>query len=268
MAHNVRQICRDGMAFELAASEIGADESDELVEKGDDIPRKKPADRPNFVTSHFTAAAATNGQPTEIADRLLTLPFNPIDPPRANPRQYHGFYTVEWSQRVAVGTEIFPVADDAPFIPIFPEEKFVVENCFLSPMIDKGLRARLRGHSEIGSANFEFGAGDENGKGRAVVRLRPKARRVCFELRWRNIRRPTAAHIHAGPVGVVGPVLVDLKPKMHRFRHQRGSGQAQGCVRAVMRPLARDVGLHPSGFYVNIHNAPYPDGAIRGNLKR
>ncbi|MBA2512904.1 MAG: CHRD domain-containing protein [Solirubrobacterales bacterium] len=196
----------------------------------------------------------------------MTLPFNPIDPPGENPRKYHGLYTVEWSRRLAVGTEIFPVIDeqdDAPFI-----GQFKVQDCLLSQLIDTRLRTSLNGHSEIGPNNFDFGAGDENGKGHAVIRLRPKARRVCYKLTWHRIASPTAAHIHAGPVGVVGPVLVNLKPQAHRFRHRESAGQARGCVRGVVRPLARDLGLHPSGFYVNIHSAPFPDGAIRGNLKR
>jgi CHRD domain-containing protein len=35
-------------------------------------------------------------------------------------------------------------------------------------------------------------------------------------------------------------------------------------------PMALSLGLmeHPSRYYVNVHNRPFPEGAIRGQLHR
>ena len=117
----------------------------------------------------------------------------------------------------------------------------------------KQLKAKLKGANEVP------GPGDPDGRGKARLRVRPKAGRVCFRLKWRNIATPTAAHIHRGRMGEAGPVVVGLF-----------SGQAdnRGCVDGFERDLLREIRRHPRRFYVNIHNADYPDGAIRGQLKR
>jgi hypothetical protein len=36
----------------------------------------------------------------------------------------------------------------------------------------------------------------------------------------------------------------------------------------VTRELARAIIADPSGYYVNVHNATYPAGALRGQLSR
>jgi CHRD domain-containing protein len=120
------------------------------------------------------------------------------------------------------------------------------------------LSARLTGEAEVP------GPGDPNGVGSARIRL--GNHRVCFTLRWSRIAPPTAAHIHVGPPGVAGPVVVPL------FAAPAGlppelSG-VSGCVKGVDPGLIRAIRRHPRQYYVNIHNAPFPDGAIRGQLHR
>jgi hypothetical protein len=40
-----------------------------------------------------------------------------------------------------------------------------------------------------------------------------------------------------------------------------------GCVEAD-KELIKDVRQNPSGYYVNVHNADFPPGAVRGQLSK
>lgn len=109
------------------------------------------------------------------------------------------------------------------------------------------------------------GPGDPNGVGRAVIFLKRKDRKICYRsLRWIRIASPTAAHIHKGRRGQVGPVKVTL------FDGAIPSNitAVRGCVEDVRRRLIKKIARHPRRYYVNVHNRPYPDGAIRGQLRR
>ena len=99
------------------------------------------------------------------------------------------------------------------------------------------------------------GPGDSDGFGLAKVWV-DTAGEVCWNIRVRDVDRPiTGAHIHAGPAGVSGPVVVSLDP----FR--------DGCTE-VGRRLARSISEHPSQYYVNVHTEEFPAGAVRGQLLR
>jgi hypothetical protein len=115
------------------------------------------------------------------------------------------------------------------------------------------LRANLTGAREVP------GPGDPDGRGNAVVKLLPRFDAVCFHLGWRNIGTPTAAHIHQGRKGVAGPVVVLFFS---------GQPDHKGCVNDVDRDLIRAIRRHPRDYYVNIHTTEFPNGAIRGQLKR
>jgi hypothetical protein len=91
-------------------------------------------------------------------------------------------------------------------------------------------------------------------------------RRVCFALSWSDIGRPIAAHIHEGGADVNGPVVVDLLTNADSFRHLAGSGRASGCTEGVARALIDAIRRAPTSFYVNIHTAAFPGGAVRGQL--
>jgi hypothetical protein len=116
-----------------------------------------------------------------------------------------------------------------------------------------GLKANLNGAQEVP------GPGDSDGSGKARIRVLPGFGAVCFKLSWEDIAAPTAAHIHRGAKGVAGPVVVPLFV---------GTADEKGCVDDLDVGLLREIRRHPRRFYVNIHNADFPDGAIRGQLKR
>src|SRR3954451_7998156 len=98
--------------------------------------------------------------------------------------------------------------------------------------------------------------GDPNGKGTAKITLEQSSGKVCFRLSWSGIETPTAAHIHKGKKGVAGPVVIPFFG---------GAPKHSGCVKASKSLLSKIV-KSPGSYYVNIHNAKYPGGALRGQL--
>jgi len=54
-----------------------------------------------------------------------------------------------------------------------------------------------------------------------------------------------------------GPVVVPLDAPT--------DGSSSGCA-TVDRALAKDIRQNPEDYYVNVHNAEFPAGAIRGQL--
>jgi hypothetical protein len=113
------------------------------------------------------------------------------------------------------------------------------------------LEASLTGEKEVP------GPGDPNGRGEADVKVY-KAK-VCYELEVKRIKPAMAAHIHEGGPSVAGDIVVELKAPT--------DGSSEGC-KAISRQLSKNLREHPSHYYVNVHNKPYPGGAIRGQLHR
>jgi hypothetical protein len=100
------------------------------------------------------------------------------------------------------------------------------------------------------------GPGDPNGSGGAEVSL--SGGMVCYRLWVNGIATPTAAHIHVGDINSPGPVVVPLRAPV--------GGSSQGCV-AASTAVINAIEHNPSGYYVNVHNAEYPAGAVRGQLR-
>lgn len=115
------------------------------------------------------------------------------------------------------------------------------------------LTANLTGAAEVPRP------GDHNGSGYATVRVNQFRNRICYNLSVRRVQGVTMAHIHRGRAGVAGPVVVNL-------RAPRG-GQSSSCTR-VSRALINDIARNPRRFYVNVHSERFPDGAVRGQLRR
>jgi CHRD domain len=76
-----------------------------------------------------------------------------------------------------------------------------------------------------------------------------------------GIDTPTAAHIHEGAAGTNGPIQVPLDP-----RETGDPGESSNCVTDVDATVLEKIRQNPLGFYVNVHNDAYPDGAVRGQL--
>jgi hypothetical protein len=101
------------------------------------------------------------------------------------------------------------------------------------------------------------GPGDSDGAGTASLQLNPGQEEICYQLAVSNIAPATAAHIHRGTAGVAGPVVVPLSPPT--------SGSSSACA-SVNRDLVLDILTNPENYYVNVHNAGFPAGAVRGQL--
>jgi len=99
--------------------------------------------------------------------------------------------------------------------------------------------------------------GDDNGRGKATVEL--KDGEICFTLSWQDIKAPAAAHIHEGDKDVAGPVVVTL------LDGPADGSSLEDCADAEDGLIA-EIRDNPADYYVNIHNADFPAGAIRGQL--
>jgi len=95
--------------------------------------------------------------------------------------------------------------------------------------------------------------GDPNGSGTAEVKI--NGRSVCWEIKATGVEALNAAHIHKGGPGVAGPVAVPFG----------GAFKSKGC-QTTTAAIAAAIKKHPGGYYVNVHNAKYPGGALRGQL--
>ncbi|MGQ0608317.1 MAG: CHRD domain-containing protein [Chloroflexota bacterium] len=118
---------------------------------------------------------------------------------------------------------------------------------------DATLTAALTGDAEVP------GPGDGAGSGVALVDITTSSGEICVDLTWSiSDGTASAAHIHEAPAGAAGPVVLAL------FTTANDTGAFQGCFTDAI--LAADIEATPSDYYVNIHSATFPDGAVRGQL--
>ncbi len=125
------------------------------------------------------------------------------------------------------------------------------------------LETDLNGRSEVGQTRSV--AGDPNGRGEAYVfGIDGDPTTLCYVLTVGKIANATAAHIHKGAAGSNGPVVVNLAAP--------ADGNAADCLtegepgKFVGDQTVADILANPQDYYVNVHNATYPGGAIRGQL--
>jgi hypothetical protein len=109
--------------------------------------------------------------------------------------------------------------------------------------------------------------GDPDGRGTAEFTFDTEQGTVCYELEVEGISEPVepapglgSAHIHVLPTGGIAVNLqADFQPdKSDEFK-------ASGCVQ-VASALLQAILANPEQYYVNIHNADFPGGALAGLL--
>jgi CHRD domain len=120
------------------------------------------------------------------------------------------------------------------------------------------LFAVLLGGNEVSPAN-QANAGDPDGRGSATVTIRGTT--LCFGITVFGVDKPIAAHIHEGPAGVNGEIVVDLIPPPHG-----NPGSSSRCLRDLDEELLKEIQSNSTGFYVNVHTELFPAGAVRGQL--
>jgi hypothetical protein len=118
-----------------------------------------------------------------------------------------------------------------------------------------GLDASLAGSAVVPGPR----SGDPDGSGTAHVVLVPAESRICYSLSALDIAPATAAHVHQGAAGRVGPIVLELIPPPPTGR------TSSGCVEADPALLDALLG-NPDGYYVDVHNSEFPNGAIRDQL--
>jgi hypothetical protein len=117
------------------------------------------------------------------------------------------------------------------------------------------LKAELTGAAEVP------GPGDPDGSGMARLRLNQGRHRICYTIKVSDIEPAVAAHIHVGEAGVAGPVVVPLQPP------DAVTGEVKACA-TVARSLVKAIRKDPAAYYVNVHTADFPAGAVRGQLAK
>lgn len=118
------------------------------------------------------------------------------------------------------------------------------------------------------------GPGDPDGSGTARITLNQGRSSVCWSIDLSNVDPlPHAGHIHEAPAGTSGGIVLTL------FGSPANSAPtttpatpttypASACVENVDAALIKAIRQDPSAYYVNVHNTPFPAGAVRGQLGR
>ena len=101
-------------------------------------------------------------------------------------------------------------------------------------------------------------AGDPDGMGHATFRVNVGQNQVCYEIGVEKIATGTMAHIHKAGPDAAGPVAIALKAP-------DATGKVKDCATADAA-VVKDILQNPGAYYVNVHNAEFPAGAIRGQL--
>ena len=136
---------------------------------------------------------------------------------------------------------------------------------FAQPVAEGGRKftTSLTGLAECNAAGA-CDLGDSNGAGTAQIFVNVGQQRVCWNITVSNIDPPTRAHIHKGPVTGAGGIVVS-------FFETLATADLESCTSTttpVDRALLRDILQNPQDYYVNVHNAAFPSGAVRGQLRK
>lgn len=117
--------------------------------------------------------------------------------------------------------------------------------------------------AELDGANETPDPGDPDGMGAATVSFADTGllnqQQICWDMAYSNINPPTAAHIHSGAAGVAGPPVFTFPSPT--------PGVYTGCGN-ISTTTADQIQANPSQYYVNVHTADFPGGAIRGQLTK
>ena len=136
-------------------------------------------------------------------------------------------------------------------------------SAFAQPAAEGGRKftTELTGEAEVNAAG-EPNKGDLDGTGSATVTINVGQQRVCWDMTVAGIAPPTRSHIHKAPATTTGGIVVS-------FFETAETADLDGCTTTpVSRDLLKDILQNPQDYYVNVHNADFPPGALRGQLSK
>jgi CHRD domain len=112
-------------------------------------------------------------------------------------------------------------------------------------------------------------AGDVDATGQAHLELFPDTDMVCYTIKWSKVDGlVSGAHIHVGPAGVNGGIVVSLfgGPLGTPTAFPGDSFTTSDCVSADGATIDAII-ADPTNYYVNVHTGADFHGVIRGQLK-
>jgi hypothetical protein len=110
--------------------------------------------------------------------------------------------------------------------------------------------------TDLVGAEERPGPGDPDGTGFITLTMNQGRGEICFELTLSGIDPATRGHIHKAPAGEPGPIFVTL------FESEGPGAKCVSASKAQIKEIRQD----PEMFYVNVHTATFPAGAVRGQL--
>jgi len=136
----------------------------------------------------------------------------------------------------------------------------VATSAFAQPASQGGRKftTELTGEAEVTAAGVP-NQGDLDGTGTAELTVNVGQGRICYSIEVSGIAPAAAAHIHEAPATTTGPIVVPLEAPT--------DGSSSACA-TVDRELAKEILKSPADYYVNVHNADFPAGALRGQLSK
>jgi len=113
------------------------------------------------------------------------------------------------------------------------------------------LKAALTGAAETGG-------GAVGGTGNFTAEIDESSGDVCYEVTVGKVPGANMAHIHKGKAGEDGAPVVTLAVT---------GADGEMCMAAQPEVLAPIIAA-PGDYYVNVHSAAFPKGAVRGQLEK
>lgn len=102
----------------------------------------------------------------------------------------------------------------------------------------------------------ETDGGDPDGSGSFSAEADAETGDLCYVLSAEDVGNVAAAHIHEGAAGSDGKPVVTIEL----------TGEEEDLCVAVEPEKLKPIIASPAKYYVNVHTAEFPKGAIRGQL--
>ena len=114
--------------------------------------------------------------------------------------------------------------------------------------------------AQLSGSNVVNSIGDADGTGVLEVTVRADEGKFCYGLSLTNISTASSVTLNYGLKGTNGPQVAILQTP------SQAKGSSVDCV-ALDADRIGDIMRNPASYYVNVQNAEFPNGAVRGQLK-